>query len=190
MASHEEQGHHTRRDAFGEAGGWRDALGSALSSVGSWKLIRRLDSPHLYYPSAYVYETREPFTSVDGMERIKRENTKPYECTINPDDGRFERLLVQAPKDICSTANGTWNRTVIRNVSPLYLRMANLPFKGIHRSRRSNMNTAEYDQSEWIIIVCLWPVAAVGILFYVSNCVLSFLAHLAVFEYRPAAGTC
>ena len=166
MASQVGPTHRPQRDAFGEAGGWREAVLSAFRSAGPWKLIRRLDRPHLYRPSAYVYETREPFTSVDGMERIKYGETQPYECTINPDDGKFERLLVQAPKDICNAANGTWNRTVVRNVSPLYLRVANLPFKAVHRSRRTH--GAEYDELDWIKIVCLWPLATVGILLYVS----------------------
>jgi len=166
MASAAQNQRYTQRDAFGEAGGWLEALRSAIRSAGPWKLIHRSDSPHLYYPSAFLYETREPFTSVDGMERIKYENSQPYECTISPDDGKFERLLVQAPKDICAAGNGTWNRTVIRNVSPLYLRVANLPFRWVHRSRRSD--SAAYDERDWIKIVCAWPLAAAGILFYVN----------------------
>lgn len=152
-------------DAFAEAGGWFTAFGALFS--GSWSLMYKWERPHMYIRPSHNYARRDkPFPMVDGMGRKKNSNHKPFECTVNPDSGAFEHLLVQATKDICSVANSSWRRTIIRNISPMFLRAANIPYKLIDRSRRND--TSQYTAWDWWSIVLLWPVAMVAILLYVG----------------------
>jgi len=54
---------------------------------------------------------------------------------ISSFDGKASKLVVQAVDDIYdNTTNSTWRRTFIRNVSPLYLRIANCMKFPYHRA--------------------------------------------------------
>ena len=163
-------------DAFVEAGGWFRAFFHLRIFGGRWRLARQFQRPHMYLEPAHAEKKREEFTTVDGLGRIKHKNTSPFECTINPDSGKFEPLLVQAPKDICNMDNSTWRRTVIRNGSPIFLRVANLPYKFVDRSRRNN--TGDYEILDWATVILMWPVAMAAFILYVicshfSACLLS-----------------
>jgi hypothetical protein len=58
---------------------------------------------------------------------------------ISSFDGKISKLVVQAVDDIYdNTANSTWRRTFIRNVAPLYIRLANWPFNHVDYARNGS----------------------------------------------------
>jgi hypothetical protein len=55
---------------------------------------------------------------------------------ISSFDGKVSKLVVQAVDDIYdNTMNSTWRRTFIRNIAPLYLRLADWPLNHVDYAR-------------------------------------------------------
>jgi len=51
---------------------------------------------------------------------------------ISRTDGKVSKLVVQAVDDIYdNTTNCTWRRTFIRNIAPLYIRLADWPMNHV-----------------------------------------------------------
>ncbi|KAK4118234.1 hypothetical protein N657DRAFT_583995 [Parathielavia appendiculata] len=121
----------------------------------SW---RWFSNPHLYFrPNLEYVPGPAPFTVIDGLGREKSFD-KPFDCFIHPFTGKIETLYVQAPKSICLSSvnrpNATWKRTPIRNVTPISLRIANLPFRFIPAERRGDRR--KYRPEDWLIVIGLW----------------------------------
>lgn len=142
---------------MGQPSGHVDASGwwAALSIGGfSW---RWFTSPRLYFRPGLEYTSQGPFIVVDGMGRLKQFE-KPIDCFIDPETGKIETLYVQSTNSICalsrSAPNATWKRTVIRNVSPMFLRAANLPFRFISAERRYDRSL--YTTEDWCIVLLMW----------------------------------
>ncbi|KAL2141990.1 hypothetical protein VTI28DRAFT_1726 [Corynascus sepedonium] len=77
-------------------------------------------------------------------------------------------ISTPAPNNASATRpNATWNRTPIRNVSPMSLRIANLPFRFVSADRRANL--VLYTPKDWLIIVGMRvPAVATLILFMLT----------------------
>lgn len=59
-------------------------------------------------------------------------------------DGKISKLVVQAVDDIYDNNTGsTYRRTFIRNIAPLYLRLANWPFNHVDYSKNGGKPTSE-----------------------------------------------
>ena len=129
----------------------------------SW---RWFESPSLYFRPGLEYVPQGPFTVIDGLGREKTYD-KPIECQINPFTGKIDTLYVQAPHSVClmskTNPNCTWKRTPIRTVTPIMLRIANLPFMFIPRGRRHD--PSQYTVEDWSSVAGMWiPTLAVFIL--------------------------
>lgn len=125
----------------------------------SWRWYQK---PFLYYPAHVAYTpTLNEFVATDSLGRVTRSRW-PFECTINPNTGKYERLCVQTTNPLCVLENSTWDRTVIRNVTPKFLRFAVLPLSMIPRERRTNFSN--YTRREKFGVVVLWIVAVVGLM--------------------------
>ncbi|KAH7392944.1 hypothetical protein BKA66DRAFT_567670 [Pyrenochaeta sp. MPI-SDFR-AT-0127] len=81
-------------------------------------------------------------------------------------DGKISKLVVQAVDDIYDNNTGsTYRRTFIRNIAPLYLRLANWPFNHVDYSKNGGKPT-----SEDLPMLCLkWFVASCVITFVISS---------------------
>ena len=130
----------------------------------------RWSSPHLCSRSKleYVPITKTPFSVVDGLGR-KKVFRKPFECYIDPFSGKIKKLYVQAPGSIChlsgDKANATWGRTPIRNATPIWLRVADLPYRGIPIGRRGD--SSKFTAEDYLVIAATWLFAVVVFCFCV-----------------------
>jgi hypothetical protein len=70
------------------------------------------------------YVKEATYRHIDWFER---EHVGDYDDRyLSPYDGKISKLVVQAVDEIYdNTTNNTWRRTFVRNISPLYLRIAN-----------------------------------------------------------------
>jgi hypothetical protein len=137
--------------------------------AGGWKW-RFFGFPHLYYPSGLRY--REiPATCFHDQLGRQRIITRPFDGLISPADARLETLYVQATDSICklssTSPNCTWKRTVIRNVSPFYLRVSNMVFRLVPPERRGKPELYT-DEDRWLIAV-MWIPTVVVLFFAVSS---------------------
>ena len=144
---------------YNDSAGWWSAL---FARNFNW---RWSESPHLYYEPSLEYTPGERYLTVDGMGREK-EYERTFDCTINPLSAKLEKLYVQAPDSICHLPNATWERTVIRDVAPLFLRLANLPFNSIPRHRRNDVS--KYTSEDWTAVASWWIPSVVALFFTVS----------------------
>lgn len=132
-------------------------------STWNWSWTRE---PHLYCPAGQKYQQLdEEFTATDGMGRTFQ-SREPYECTLNPSTGEFERLCVQAVDTVCRQSNSTWDRTVIRNAAPKSVRLALLPFWRIPHHRRNDPES--YTSDDWLQVAVWWIVSVVALFWGVS----------------------
>lgn len=128
----------------------------------SW---RWFDSPHLHFRPGLEYRrTASAFTVVDGLGREKTYD-RPFECYIDPTTGKISKLYVQGPAMLChqpaSEANCTWKRTPINNVTPILLRIANLPYRVIPANRRGLPWSELTAEDRWKIALMWLPSVAV-----------------------------
>ena len=153
----------------------------------SWRWFER---PHLYFrplieyvPPATHHDDGSRFTVVDGLGREKPYD-KPLECLIDPFSGRIQKLYVQAPASICrlptaGNPNGTWKRTPVRNVTPIALRIANLPFRFVPAQRRYDRSL--FTVEDWLIVIAMWIPAVVA--FFLSVSLPLYAEHQWFHEY-------
>ncbi|KAK4223943.1 hypothetical protein QBC38DRAFT_36148 [Podospora fimiseda] len=122
----------------------------------SW---RWFETPHLYFRPGLEYKKAESeFTVIDGLGREKTYD-RPFECYIDPSTGKISKLYVQAPGFLCrqpaNKGNGTWKRTPINNVTPIMLRISNLPYR-VLPVRRRGLPWSELTAAERLKVVLMW----------------------------------
>lgn len=77
----------------------------------------------------------------------------------------MSKLVVQAVDDIYdNSTNSTWRRTFIRNISPLYLRLANWPFNHIDYARYGGPSS-----DDWPLLIGKWFITSIAISFVVRS---------------------
>ncbi|KAH6986909.1 hypothetical protein EDB80DRAFT_817542 [Ilyonectria destructans] len=130
-----------------DVGGWWSAF---FKGGFNW---RWLDSPSLYYRPKLRYSTQGKYVTFDGMGREKVHD-ELFDATIDPETGEYVKLYVQAPMDLCLLPNATWKRTVIRNVAPLFVRFANIPFSYVPEDRRYDFSS--YTPEDWTVVAFMW----------------------------------
>ncbi|OAQ59325.2 3-hydroxyisobutyrate dehydrogenase protein [Pochonia chlamydosporia 170] len=144
---------------FDDAKGWFNAW-SGSNGQWQWRPWGEEPSrPKLYYASALQYKAGFDYFAVDGMGRITTGN-RPFECTIHPYTGKFEKLCVQTRDSFCNLANSTWDRTVLRQSGPGLLRLALFTRQGIHKSKRADPD--KWDAGDWLSVMIRWIPASVG----------------------------
>jgi hypothetical protein len=94
-----------------------------------------------------------------------REWTGDYDDRyISSWDGKVSKLVVQAVDDIFENNTGsTYRRTFIRNVAPVYMRLANWPFKHIDFARlNGKIPSEDYPMLclKWFIASCIITIFA------------------------------
>jgi len=129
----------------------------------SWRCFGH---PKLYFRPGLDYTVTDEFVATDGMGRALR-SRRPFECTINPVDGKFQKLYVQATDKICGLPNGTWKRTIVRNAAPGFFRFASLPYKFVPRNRVNHVS--RYTWVDWVTVVLLWIPTVACLIFAVSH---------------------
>ncbi len=136
---------------YADISGWWSAF---LSSGWSW---RWFEKPHLYFRPRLEFVPQQKFAVIDGLDR-KKVYDKPFDCYLDPVTGKIQTLYVQATESICQLSvnqpNATWKRTCIRNVSPVFLRVANMPFRFVPEDRRHD--TSKYTVEDWLIVAGMW----------------------------------
>ncbi|KAJ4025850.1 hypothetical protein NW761_014303 [Fusarium oxysporum] len=130
-----------------DVGGWWSAF---VKGGFNW---RWLDSPRLFYRPKLRYSTQEKYITFDGMGR-ERLQDELFDATIDPETAEYVELYVQAPADLCLLPNATWKRTVIRNVAPLFVRFANIPFSYVPEDRRYSFSS--YTPEDWAAVAFMW----------------------------------
>ncbi|OAL01785.1 hypothetical protein IQ06DRAFT_346405 [Phaeosphaeriaceae sp. SRC1lsM3a] len=73
-------------------------------------------------------------------------------------DGRVSKLVVQAVDDIYdNNVTSTYRRTFIRNISPLYMRLANWPFNHIDYAKNGGPTSEDYPMLclKWFVTSCI-----------------------------------
>ncbi|KAF2878579.1 hypothetical protein BDV95DRAFT_624977 [Massariosphaeria phaeospora] len=120
--------------------------------------------PNFYRKPGLGYEKLAKHRHVDVFER---EWIGDYDDRyISAYDGKISKLVVQAVDDIYdNTTNSTWRRTFVRNIAPLYLRLANWPFNHVDYSRNGGNPTSE----DWPLIFVKWFFASVAISFVIGT---------------------
>jgi hypothetical protein len=142
---------------------------SGIRDVGNWwtalfngNVSFKWRYPMLYFKSSLKYKRlANSFTVKDGMNRDTT-FSRPFECTIDPDTGRYETLCTQAPESICGVADRTWNQTIVRHVAPPLLRIANLSVILIPPERRNNPQGSDY-----LLIALMWIPTVICLMFAV-----------------------
>lgn len=154
-------------DRFDDVRGWYSAWRDPVN-VATWR--SRDDAqrrPRLYYPAGHKYPSLSyEFFAVDGMGRALI-SSQPFECTIHPYTGKFERLCVQTRDSICRMRNSTWDRTPIRCSGPRLLLVALFPRQAIHKSKRWDVD--KWDLRDWISVAARWIPASFGVLLLVCT---------------------
>jgi hypothetical protein len=83
---------------------------------------------------------------------------------LSPWDGHVAKLVVQAAQDVYDGAqNSTWRRTFIRNVSPIYLQLANFPFSTVPT------DPGVWTGNDWAMVGLKWIPTCLGMLCVVSS---------------------
>ncbi|KAF2203025.1 hypothetical protein GQ43DRAFT_439211 [Delitschia confertaspora ATCC 74209] len=124
----------------------------------SWKWF----FPNVYRKPAYGYEKLGQHRHRDILTR---EWVGDYDDRyISACDGKISKLVVQAVDEIYDNyPNSTWRRTFIRNISPLFLRIANWPFNHVDYSN-GGPNSEDYP-----LIIAKWFAASIAIAFVVGS---------------------
>ncbi|KAH7125591.1 hypothetical protein B0J11DRAFT_606082 [Dendryphion nanum] len=119
--------------------------------------------PKFYRKPGFGYEKLSQHRHLDWFDR---EWTGDYDDRyISSYDGKISKLVVQAVDDIYdNTTNSTWRRTFIRNIAPLYLRLANWPFNHVDYVRNGGPTS-----EDWPMICAKWFVASIAITFVIGS---------------------
>jgi hypothetical protein len=94
----------------------------------------KLQFPNFYRKPGLGYQKIAQHRHRDIFDRVW---TGDYDDRyISAWDGRVSKLVVQAVDDVYdNNVTSTYRRTFIRNISPLYMRLANWPFNHIDYSK-------------------------------------------------------
>ncbi|OCL00677.1 uncharacterized protein K441DRAFT_531540, partial [Cenococcum geophilum 1.58] len=119
--------------------------------------------PRFYRKPGLAYEKLGKYRHVDFLDR---EFVGEYDDRyISSWDGKVSKLVVQAVDDIYdNSTNSTWRRTFIRNISPLYLRLANWPFNHIDYARYGGPSS-----DDWPLLIGKWFITSIAISFVVRS---------------------
>ena len=102
-----------------------------------------------------MYDSTQSYHHRDVMDR-KYMGQKDYRY-ISPYDGKIKTLVVQCVDDILSgPGNGTWKRTYIRNVTPIFYRVAMWPLNHVDM-REGALQTPE----DWALAIFKWVPASI-----------------------------
>ena len=72
-------------------------------------------------------------------------------------DGKISKLVVQAVDEIYENNTGsTYRRTFIRNIAPIYMRLANWPFNHIDYTR----NNGQVSTEDYLMLGLKWFIAS------------------------------
>ncbi|XPS68045.1 hypothetical protein M3J09_000341 [Ascochyta lentis] len=126
----------------------------------SWKW----ESPTAYRKPGLGYQKLAKHRHLDVFER---EWVGDYDDRyISSWDGKVSKLVVQAVDDIYDNHfTSTYRRTFIRNIAPLYLRLANWPFNHVDPNKNDGKPT-----SEDMPMLCLkWFITSLAITFVISS---------------------
>lgn len=83
---------------------------------------------------------------------------------LSPWDGHVAKLVVQSTQEIYDgPQNATWRRTFVRNVSPLFIHIANWPFASVPTELE------QWTETDWMVVCSKWLPACGGLLFLVSS---------------------
>lgn len=128
------------------------------STTFRWKHPRYYQLPGLEFVSKIIARHR------DSMQRVWTGTED--DRYLSPYDGHVAKLVVQATQEIYEgTQNSTWRRTFIRNVSPVYLQLANFPYTSVPT------DSALWTSSDWAMVAAKWIPACAGMLCCVSSLV-------------------
>lgn len=107
-----------------------------------------------YQKAGYEYHDPERHHHRDSMSQVYR-GAAEDRC-LSPEDAKLIRLVVQATDDIYNAdENSTWQRTYMRDVSPLILRVANWPMSGLDSQPDSTRVLA------WAFLAMKWLPACI-----------------------------
>jgi hypothetical protein len=124
--------------------------------------LLRWKFPNSYQMPGVTYLSTESHRHRDSMQRVWQ---GPYDDRyLSPWDGHLAKLVVQSTDNIYEgTRNSTWRRTFIRNISPLYIQIANFPFSTVPADR------ARWGDEDWGIVAAKWIPTCCGLLFVVRR---------------------
>jgi hypothetical protein len=113
-------------------------------------MFRWLSEPHWVRRSGLTYDSTQDYHHRDIMDR---ETKGQKDCRyISTNDGKIRTLVVQCIDDILSgPGNGTWKRTYIRNVSPIFYRLAMWPLSHVDM-REGTLETT----GDWALVIAKW----------------------------------
>jgi hypothetical protein len=87
--------------------------------------------------------------SIMSMLEVQQLTNKGY---ISSWDGKISKLVVQAVDDIYDDQlTSTYRRTYIRNIAPIFLRLANWPFNHVDPDHNDGKPTSEGEMSHWLL---------------------------------------
>jgi hypothetical protein len=144
-----------------EKGGYVDAR---YDIQGWWAAIRRggydrsFHTPvWLHYKAGLQYKAQGRFFFFDFMGR-RTEHDRPFDCVLEPESGKVGALCVQTLDSVCALSktdpNCTWDRTIIRDVSPKILWAARLPYVLIKKEKRDD--ASQYTFGDKVSVVFAW----------------------------------
>lgn len=125
--------------------------------------------------------------SLDVVGNEIEDDKKRVLCTVSPESGDFELLVVQAQEE-CKRAGVTWGQTSMTIGTPRVFRAAFWHYQGIPMARRWDQKS--YRWYDWLSIAWRWVPAGVALAAVVS--VLAFDSEdlpstfIKLMQYRPA----
>ncbi|KAF1917911.1 hypothetical protein BDU57DRAFT_555651 [Ampelomyces quisqualis] len=118
--------------------------------------IFKWQMPNFYRKPGLAYQKLAQHRHRDIFDRVW---TGDYDDRyISAWDGRVSKLVVQAVDEIYdNNVTSTHRRTFIRNISPLFMRLANWPFNHIDYTKTGNPTSEDYPLLclKWFIASCL-----------------------------------
>ncbi|KAH7089718.1 hypothetical protein FB567DRAFT_568535 [Paraphoma chrysanthemicola] len=113
-------------------------------------------APNFYRKPALGYQKLGQHRHRDVFDR---EWTGDYDDRyLSGWDGRASKLVVQAVDDIYdNNVTTTYRRTFVRNIAPLYMRLANWPFNHVDYARNGKIMSEDYPMLclKWFLTSCI-----------------------------------
>jgi len=120
--------------------------------------------PNFYRKPGFGYQKLGQYRHRDIMDRIHEGDRD--DRYISSWDGMVSKLVVQATDEIYEhNVGSTYRRTFIRNVSPIYMRLANWPFNHIDPTKNNGKPTND----EMLMLCVKWFFASCLITVFISS---------------------
>ncbi|GAO18681.1 hypothetical protein UVI_02058970 [Ustilaginoidea virens] len=117
----------------------------------------RWEFPNSYQKPGLSFVSTDKRRHRDILQRVWQ--GPPNDKYLSPCDGRLKNLVVQAAQDVYSGAqNSTWRRTFVRNVSPIYIQLANFPFSSV------STDPGAWTGEDWAMVGLKWIPTCLGLL--------------------------